>query len=146
MRWIMLAVSLLGFAISFSTASVAVLVLGLLLAIGGMIGAVFAFAAARVESVSQGQSSRELSILLDAKKSKLEPGVRPQAAQAAQAARPATPARQPPPQRAERGVEIHFASGGYSTAGAKSRSRADQDHDRADAAGDGGDGGGGGGD
>ncbi len=138
MRWIMLAVSLLGFAISFGTQSVGVLVLGLLLALGGMVGAVFAFAAARVESVAQGQSSRELSILLDAKKGAVVAGTRPRPVSAAQAAKAP---KQPPPQRAERGVEIDFSS--VATAGAKSRGRGDHDQDRAEPAGDGDAGGGG---
>ncbi len=141
MRWIMLAVSVLGFVISFGTQSVGILVLGLLLALGGMVGAVFAFAAARVESVSQGQSSRELSILLDAKKLNVAPaaGAKPAQAQA----RP--PARREQ-QRAERGVEIDFPVGAYSTAGSKSGHRSAHDHDRSDAASDsgGGDGGSGG--
>lgn len=144
MRWIMLAVSLLGFAISFSTQSVGILALGLLLALGGMVAAVFAFAAARVESVAQGQSSRELSILLDAKKSAVAPGARPRPAAPAQAAQAARPPQQPPLQRAERGVEINFSSAAQ-TAGPKSRGRGDHDQDRAEPAGDG-DGSGGGGD
>jgi hypothetical protein len=140
MRWIMLAVSLLGFAISFGTQSVGVLVLGLLLALGGMVGAVFAFAAARVESVAQGQSSRELSILLDAKKGAVVAGTQPRPVPPAPAARAP---KQPPPPRAERGVEIDFSSGAHSTAGPKSRGRRDHDQDRAEPAGDGDAGGGG---
>jgi hypothetical protein len=70
MRWVMVAVSLLGFSLSFGTTSVALLAFGLLLGFGGLFGAVLAFAAARVESVSQGQSSRELSIILEARKRK----------------------------------------------------------------------------
>lgn len=137
MRWIMLAVSLLGFVISFGTQSVGVLVLGLLLALGGMVGAVFAFAAARVESVAQGQSSRELSILLDAKKLGNPPGprARPVAASAT------TPPRREPA-RAERGVDIDFSIGGLSTAGAKSGKRGAHEQDRGDNDGDGGGGGG----
>jgi len=135
MRWIMLAVSLLGFVISFGTQSVGVLVLGLLLALGGMVGAVFAFAAARVESVSQAQSSRELSVLLDAKKLNVAPEARAKPAQL-----PAQPAARPPArheqQRAERGVEIDFRVGAYSTAGAKSGNRTAHERARSDTAGD----------
>lgn len=70
MRWVMIAVALLGFALAFGTQSVGVLAFGLLLGFGGLFGALLAFAAARVESVSQTQSSRELSMLLEARKQK----------------------------------------------------------------------------
>ena len=70
MRWVMIAVALLGFALAFGTQSVGVLAFGLLLGFGGLVGALLAFAAARLESVSQAQSSRELSMILEARKQK----------------------------------------------------------------------------
>lgn len=70
MRWVMVAVALLGFALAFGTQSVGVLAFGLLLGFGGLFGALLAFAAARVETVSQAQSSREMSMILEARKLK----------------------------------------------------------------------------
>lgn len=69
-RWVMVAFALLGFALAFGTQSVGVLAFGLLLGFGGLFGALLAFAAARVESVSQAQSSREMSMILEARKHK----------------------------------------------------------------------------
>ncbi len=48
MRWLLLVVSIAGFSIAFATKSAGVLGLGLLLGFGGLIGAFFGFAAARV--------------------------------------------------------------------------------------------------
>lgn len=70
MRWVMVAVAMIGFALAFGSQSVGLLAFGLLLGFGGLFGAFLAFAAARVESVAQTQSSRELSIILEARKQK----------------------------------------------------------------------------
>jgi hypothetical protein len=70
LRWLMVAVAMFGFALAFGTQSVGLLAFGLLFGFGGLFGALLAFAAARVESVSQTQSSRELSMLLEARKHK----------------------------------------------------------------------------
>ena len=48
MRWFLLLVSIAGFSIAFATKSAGVLGLGLLLGFGGLLGAFFGFAAARV--------------------------------------------------------------------------------------------------
>lgn len=49
MRWLCVAVSMLGFIMSWMTHSAGVLALGLLLGFGGAFAAVLAFAAARIE-------------------------------------------------------------------------------------------------
>lgn len=74
MRWVMLAIAMLGFALAFGTSSVGMLAFGLLLGFGGLVAAFIAFAAARVDSVSQAQSSRELSMILEARKQKARRG------------------------------------------------------------------------
>jgi len=74
MRWVMVAVAMLGFALAFGTSSVGMLAFGLLLGCVGLVGAFIAFAAARVESVSQAQSTRELSMIIEARKQKARRG------------------------------------------------------------------------
>lgn len=49
-RWIMLGLTILGFAIVFTTRSSGLLLLGILLGLGGFIGFVFALAADRVSA------------------------------------------------------------------------------------------------
>jgi hypothetical protein len=117
MRWVMVAVALLGFALAFGTQSVGVLAFGLLLGFGGLAGALLAFAAARVEWVSQAQSSRELSMILEARKLKAA--------------------------RADGGGAT--SSAGYAVAGGDGRARPSAHDDRTDAGADGGSGGDGGG-
>lgn len=70
MGWVMVAVAMLGFALAFGTSSVGILAFGLLLGCVGLVGAFIAFAAARVESVSQAQSTREMTMVLEARKQK----------------------------------------------------------------------------
>lgn len=120
MRWVMVAVALLGFALAFGTQSVGVLAFGLLLGFGGLFGALLAFAAARVETVSQAQSSREMSMILEARKQK--------AARRADGDGGATPTM------------------GYAVAGGDGRGKASSPDDRASDGADGGSDGGGGGD
>lgn len=118
MRWVMVAVALLGFALAFGTQSVGVLAFGLLLGFGGLFGALLAFAAARVESVSQAQSSREMSMILEARKHKAA--------------------------RADGGGAT--PSVGYAVAGGDGRGKASAQDDRTNDGADGGSGDGGGGD
>lgn len=49
-RWIMLGLTILGFAIVFTTRSSGLLLLGILLGLGGFVGFVFALAADRVSA------------------------------------------------------------------------------------------------
>ncbi|MFN9730412.1 MAG: hypothetical protein ACK59M_08100 [Pseudomonadota bacterium] len=70
LRWILVGMAMLGFSLAFGTQSVALLAFSLLLGFGGLIGALLAFAAARMDSASQAQSSRELSLILEARKAK----------------------------------------------------------------------------
>lgn len=51
MRWIMIAVTAFGLALSWLTQSPSWLLVGLLLTLAGLFGTVFAIAAARIESV-----------------------------------------------------------------------------------------------
>lgn len=53
MRWLCIAVSMLGFIMAWTTKSPGVLALGLLLGLGGAFCAVLAFAAARIEANSR---------------------------------------------------------------------------------------------
>lgn len=70
-RWLLVGLSMLGFALAFGTTSPGVLALGLLVGLGALLAALLAFAAARIEGVSQGQSSREVAMILEARKQKL---------------------------------------------------------------------------
>jgi hypothetical protein len=56
-RWITLALTVIGFAIAFTTNSPGVLGLGLLLGLVGLIGFVFALAAARVSARARPETS-----------------------------------------------------------------------------------------
>ncbi|MGA9342529.1 MAG: hypothetical protein WBV61_09400 [Rhodanobacteraceae bacterium] len=56
MRWIMVGLSVLGFALAFVTRSPLVLGLCLLLGFAGMFGAVLAFAAERIAATSRPES------------------------------------------------------------------------------------------
>lgn len=121
-RWVMIAIALLGFTLAFGTQSMGVLAFGLLLGCGGLVGALLAFAAARVESTGA-QSSRELSVVLEARKHK--------------AARP------------DRGSAGSTSTVGYTAAGetggrGKGSSQDDRTNDGADGGSDGGGDGGGG--
>lgn len=56
-RWITLGLTLLGFALVFSTKSPGLLGLGLLLSLVGIVGFVFALAAARVSASARPEAS-----------------------------------------------------------------------------------------
>ncbi|HZP65197.1 MAG TPA: hypothetical protein VFB32_02720 [Rudaea sp.] len=56
MRWVLLLVSVFGFAIVFSTRSSALLTLGLLAGFGGLFGAIIGFASARIASTARPDS------------------------------------------------------------------------------------------
>lgn len=53
MRWLALLIAVIGFALAFSTRSPGVLGFGLLLGFGGLLGALFGFAAARIAANAQ---------------------------------------------------------------------------------------------
>ncbi len=69
-RWLLVGLSMLGFAFAFGTTSPGVLALGLLVGLGALVAALLAFAAARMEGASQAQSSREIAMILEARKLK----------------------------------------------------------------------------
>jgi hypothetical protein len=69
-RWVLVGVSVLGFATAFGTRSPGLLAVGLLVGLGALVGAALAFAAARIEGSTQGQSSREIAMILEARKHK----------------------------------------------------------------------------
>ena len=56
-RWITLALTILGFAIAFTTKSPGLLGLGLLLGLVGLFGFVFALAAARISANARSEAS-----------------------------------------------------------------------------------------
>jgi hypothetical protein len=56
-RWIMLVLTIIGFALIFSTKSSALLALGLLAAVVGLFGFVFALAADRVSASARPETS-----------------------------------------------------------------------------------------
>lgn len=57
MPWIMMLVSMLGFSVVFSTKSVALLIIGLLIGIGAFIASIFGFAAARISANSRSDAT-----------------------------------------------------------------------------------------
>lgn len=57
MRWLMLGLTLFGFAISFVTKSPAVLAIGLVLGFVGLFGLVFSMAAERVSASARPESA-----------------------------------------------------------------------------------------
>lgn len=67
MRWILLLIAIVCFAVVFKTNNPTVL--GLALAVGGIsfLCAGFGFIGARVQSVSQGQNNREMELLVTTK-------------------------------------------------------------------------------
>ena len=56
-RWIMLGLTILGFAIVFTTRSSGLLLLGILLGLGGFVGFVFALAADRVSASARPEAT-----------------------------------------------------------------------------------------
>ena len=79
MRWLLLVVSLLAFGGAFKVATPGLVAACLALGIVTLIGALMGFVAARVGSVARGQDSRELDVLIQAKKatSKVPPASTP---------------------------------------------------------------------
>jgi hypothetical protein len=63
MRWLLLLVSVAGFAAAFKSVTPGSLALWLLVAFGALVASFLAFAAARIESQSQTQSSRAATLV-----------------------------------------------------------------------------------
>jgi hypothetical protein len=128
LRWILLAVALAAFGFVFTTHSPTVLGIALLVGVVTLLWSLGAFLAARVDSVAQGQGSREVQLLMSARKGA-----------------PARPGAPQPGRRADGSSDVIPVDGG---GGGRGRSRADDDaregNDGGSDAG-GGDGGGGGG-
>lgn len=57
MRWILLIVAILGFALAFSTRSPGMMGIGLLIGLIGLFAAMWAFAAARIASTARPEST-----------------------------------------------------------------------------------------
>lgn len=57
MRWLALLIAVIGFALAFSTRSPGALGFGLVLGFGGLLGALFGFAAARIATNAQPDSA-----------------------------------------------------------------------------------------
>ncbi|WP_062535694.1 hypothetical protein [Mizugakiibacter sediminis] len=76
MRWILAAIALLGLLIALTTRSPGWMGVGILLALGGAIAAVFAFAQARIDATSRPEylSDAEIAAL----KAALKPPAAPQ--------------------------------------------------------------------
>jgi hypothetical protein len=131
-RWILAVVALVATGAAFKITSPGWLALALFVALICAIGAFLGFASARVDEVSQGQSSRELELLLTSRKGGAAPPARP-----APGARPAAPAA--PRARRDTGGNESFLYASAAGAGAA--------HTHDDTPGDagGGDAGGGGG-
>jgi hypothetical protein len=112
MRWILLLIAIVCFAVVLKTNSPTVL--GLALAIGGIsfLCAGIGFIGARVQSVSQGQSNRELELLVTAKPRATAPG---ESASPQLAAGPRPPPRPALPSRPGAGVAPARHSPGEST-------------------------------
>ncbi len=91
-RWLLLLVFVAALGVAFRTHSPLILGLALLVALIAFIGTVMGFVSARVDSVSSGQSSRELDLLL-AHRAKLAKAASTTAGSAAApgVTRPATP-------------------------------------------------------
>lgn len=100
-RWALLLLSLVAFALAFQTRSPGVLGLSLAVAIFALVGSFLGFANARMQSQAQDQFSRETAIIaLTQGKAAKE---RQQRAAAPPASRPASrPAPNPAPQPARR--------------------------------------------
>ncbi len=85
LRWIMLVVALVAIGAAFKITSPGLLALALLVALIAAVASFVGFASGRVDEVSLGQSSRELELLLTARKkgpadAKAPRAVRPPAA------------------------------------------------------------------
>ena len=134
-RWILAAVAIVAIGAAFAITSPGWLALALFVAFAAGVGSFVGFLSARVDAVSQGQSSRELELLLTSRKpgapARPAPGARPVAA-----ARPVVS----PAKRRDTGGNESFLY----AAGAGAGAAATHDHRSGDASGDaGGDGGGG---
>jgi hypothetical protein len=68
LRWILLLVALLAFGFLFQARSLGAMWLALIVATVSLLWSLGSFLAARVGSVSQGQSTREIELLLSARK------------------------------------------------------------------------------
>lgn len=68
MRWLLLLVALLAFAGLFQAQTAGMVTLALVVGIAALVAAFFSFASARVGTVARGQDSRELDLLIQAKK------------------------------------------------------------------------------
>lgn len=68
LRWILLLLAMLALGAAFRTESPGMLALCLLVCFVSLLGGFFGFVAARVGGVVQGQSSREIELLMTARK------------------------------------------------------------------------------
>lgn len=92
MRWILLGLTILGFAISFVTKSAGVLALGLVLGFVGLVGMVFSIAGDRVAARARPDTAMLTTEDLAALRARREA-----AAAAAAAAKPPRPPSNPEP-------------------------------------------------
>ena len=95
MRWILLGLTILGFALTFIAKTPGVLALGLVLGFVGLFGLVFSIAADRIASAARPDTAMLTSEDLAALRARREA-----AAKAASAASPRAPA--PPPNTGQR--------------------------------------------
>ena len=68
LRWILLLLAMLALGAAFRTESPGMLALCLLVCVVSLLGGCFGFVAARVGGVVEGQSSREVELLMTARK------------------------------------------------------------------------------
>jgi hypothetical protein len=97
MRWLMAALTVIGFAIAFVAGSVGLLAIGIVLGFIGLFGTVFAIAAARVSATSRpdaAMASADVLAVLGTPRGARPTGSVPPAPSVPPAARIATP---PPP-------------------------------------------------
>ena len=74
LRWILLLVAIVAFGMALRTDSPGLLATTLLVGFVAVVGGFFGFVAARVDNVAQGQNSREIQLLMAARKRGSVPG------------------------------------------------------------------------